>query len=194
METRLEYRSSDFLICQYRRSNVPASSQLYITTSTKDNGSKLSSFRSIRPMPSPDHIFLSSKPTSTLVGEARTSISRVQGVLIKDAIPADKLLLALLEHAIGDQGRRHTAAVILAAGNDKNLILEAAQTWLDHLLFPCKFDLSKNLAHLHRLFKYCSQSRSYWKGWAVQWPNTNRRWCEHYQQFQTAAGCCGGDC
>lgn len=97
-------------------------------------------------MPSLEDYIASPKPTLTLIGEARVAISRVQGTKIKGAIHADKLLLALLEFAVGEKGKRHTAAVILAAGNDKSAILEAARTWLDHLLFPCEC-LSGDVVH-----------------------------------------------
>lgn len=89
-------------------------------------------------MSPPEQFFESSKPTNILVGEARITASRVQGIKIKNAIHADKLLLALLEFAVGDEGRRHTASAILAAGNDKDVILETAQACLDDLLFPCE--------------------------------------------------------
>lgn len=96
-------------------------------------------------MPSKDHLISSSKATASLVAEARSSISRVQGTEIKNkgkgtGIQADRLLLALLEFAAGEKGKRYTACVVLAAaasGKNEELV-EVARSWLDYLLFPCK--------------------------------------------------------
>lgn len=89
-------------------------------------------------MSSPEQIFASAQPTADLVRDAMKAAAYTKGLKIRDAIPVDQLLLALLEHAVGDEGRRHTACVVLAAQGDKDQMVEAAQVWLDHLLFPCE--------------------------------------------------------
>ncbi|KZP25790.1 hypothetical protein FIBSPDRAFT_1041158 [Athelia psychrophila] len=90
-------------------------------------------------MLSPEKIFASAQTTDALVKDAMKAVTiGTKGRKIKKTIAVDQLLLALLEHAVGDEGRRHTASVVLAAQGDGGKLVEAAQMWLENLLFPFK--------------------------------------------------------
>lgn len=95
-------------------------------------------------MLSPEKIFASAQTTDALVKDAMKAVTiGTKGRKIKKTIAVDQLLLALLEHAVGDEGRRHTASVVLAAQGDGGKLVEAAQMWLENLLFPCESRLSQ---------------------------------------------------
>ncbi|KAF7968174.1 hypothetical protein HWV62_31680 [Athelia sp. TMB] len=94
-------------------------------------------------MASPAQIFASAQSTSDLVKNAMKSAATTKGLKLKKAIPVDQFLLALLEHAVGDEGQRHTASVVLAAKGDTKALVEAARVWMEEMIFPCEW-----LAHL----------------------------------------------
>ena len=89
-------------------------------------------------MASPAQIFASAQSTADLVKNAMKAAATTKGLKLKKAIPVDQLLLALLEHAVGDKGQRHTASVVLAAGGDTKALVEAARVWMEEMIFPCE--------------------------------------------------------
>jgi hypothetical protein len=54
----------------------------------------------------------------------------------------DKLLDAMLEHALSDDGKRYVAVALHIAHNKGgDAVVNLAQAWMDHLFLPSKFPI-----------------------------------------------------
>jgi hypothetical protein len=88
--------------------------------------------------PGYSEVYNNERPTEDLVKDAKTAIILLKGVNI-DAITAklkaDMLLVSMLDHSVDENARRYTASVIITAWKN-NFLLQAAEIWFQHLLYP----------------------------------------------------------
>jgi hypothetical protein len=82
---------------------------------------------------------------TVLITDARNQIVRVKGVICIDDVQADRVLSALLDHAVDEDGRVKTALAIRACVGEcrddseatKTRLVGLAKAYVEHLLWPC---------------------------------------------------------
>jgi hypothetical protein len=85
----------------------------------------------------------SDHPPHVLVTDARFQADGIEGCYCRGNVQAKRVLLALLDYAIDEEGRVKTAKAIRAAvdfegstDEKRQALVDLAQAWLDHLIYP----------------------------------------------------------
>ena len=85
----------------------------------------------------------SNHPAHVLITDARFQADRIEGCCCRGNVQAKRVLLALLDHAVDEEGKVKTAKAIRAAvgfeGSTverRQALVDLAQAWLDHLIYP----------------------------------------------------------
>lgn len=93
----------------------------------------------------------SNHPAHVLITDAKFQVDGIEGCCCKGNVQASRVLTALLDHAIDEEGRVKTAKAICAAvdfegtaAEKREALVGLAQAWLDHLIYPS----------MHTLFLY----------------------------------------
>ena len=90
--------------------------------------------------------------TDDLVRKAKSYIASVSAIDVIEGtgeMKAAPILLAMMDHAPCDRGRRYAACAVICCDNEKPQLVNVANNWVKFLLLPCRSPVF--LSQMHQL-------------------------------------------